>query len=293
VRATPIRQPVIATVVALAAALVAAAVLPGAAAAGPTGPAGRAALAAVNALPPTPNTAWGLDPATGRLLVTVSDAAPTAGAARLLAVASRFGAHVLRTRLPLTEQDLTNPLAPADGVLLGGDSINDAKIICSAGFNVLQGGVRYLLTAGHCTQGLPSWTGVGPSVVSAFPGTDYGVIRDDQATAPGAVDRWDGTAQPITGTATATVGEAVCASGQTTHVTCGHVIAVGLTVDYGDGNVVRGLIETDVHTDHGDSGGALFDGAIGLGMVSGGDGTTDYFQPLPPVLAAYGLVLAP
>ncbi len=278
---------------ALASALVAAAILPGMATAGPTLPTGRAALAAVNALPPTPNTAWGLDPATGRLLVTVSDAAPTAGAARLLAVASRFGANVVRTRLPLTEQDLTDPLAPADGVLLGGDSINDAKIICSAGFNVLQGGVRYLLTAGHCTQGLPNWTGVGPAVVSAFPGTDYGVIRDDQATAPGAVDRWDGTTQPITGAAAATVGEAVCASGQTTHVTCGHVTAVGLTVDYGDGNVVRGLIETDVHTDHGDSGGSLFDGAIGLGMVSGGDGTTDYFQPLPPVLAAYDLVLSP
>ena len=140
---------------------------------------------------------------------------------------------------------------------------------------------------------LPAWTGIGPSVVSAFPGTDYGLIRNDQATAPGAVDRWDGTWQSITGTATATVGEAVCASGQTTHVTCGHVTAVDLTVDYGDGNVVRGLIETDVHTDHGDSGGSLFDGAIGLGMVSGGDGTTDYFQPLPPVLAAYDLVLSP
>jgi streptogrisin D len=274
----------------LVSALVVVALLPGAAAAGPTGPTGRAALAAVNALPLTPNTAWGLDPATGQLRLTVSDAAPATGAARLLAVAGRFGAHVTRTRLPLTEQDL---LTPPAGVLLGGDSINDAKIICSAGFNVQQGGVRYLLTAGHCTQGLPAWTGVGPSVVSAFPGTDYGVIRDDQAIAPGAVDRWDGTTQPITTTATAAVGEAVCASGQTTHVTCGHVTAVGLTVDYGDGNVVRGLIETDVHTDHGDSGGSLFDGSIGLGMVSGGDGTTDYFQPLPPVLAAYGLELAP
>jgi len=283
VRATPI-------ITVLVAALVVVALLPGAAAAGPAGPTGRVALAAINALPPTPNTAWGLDPATGQLRLTVSDAAPAGGAARLLAVASRFGAHVTRTRQPLTEQDL---LAPPTGVLLGGDSINDAKIICSAGFNVLQGDVRYLLTAGHCTQGLPAWTGVGPSVVSAFPGTDYGVIRDDQATTAGAVDRWDGTWQSITSTATATVGEAVCASGQTTHVTCGHVTAVGLTVDYGDGNVVRGLIETDVHTDHGDSGGSLFDGPIGLGMVSGGDGTIDYFQPLPPVLAAYGLALAP
>jgi streptogrisin D len=48
-----------------------------------------------------------------------------------------------------------------------------------------------------------------------------------------------------------------------------------------------------VHTDHGDSGGPLFDGETGLGTVSGGDGTTDYFQPLPPILTGYGLDLAP
>jgi hypothetical protein len=270
-------------------ALVVMGVLPGSATAGPTAPTGRLALAAVDALSPTPNTAWGLDPA-GHLLLTLSDAAPSAGVARLLAVAERFGPAVRTTRihLPLTEQRLLG-----SGLLLGGDSINDSKIICSAGFNVVHAGVRYLLTAGHCTRGLPAWSGVGPSVVSAFPGTDYGLVRDDSAEAAGAVDRYDGTTQPITDAGTATVGERVCASGQTTHVTCGQVTAVDQTVDYGDGNLVRGLIETSVHTDHGDSGGSLFDGATGLGMVSGGDGTTDYFQPLPTALAAYGLDLAP
>jgi hypothetical protein len=269
--------------------LVALGVLPGSAAAGPAAPTGRQALAAVDALSPTPNTAWGLDP-TGQLLLTVSDAAPAAGVARLLAVAERFGPAVRTVRIhrPLTEQRLLG-----NDILLDGDSINDAKIICSTGFNVVRDGVRYLLTAGHCTQGLPTWSGVGPSVISAFPGTDYGVVRNESAVAAGAVDRYDGTTQPITGAGTATVGERVCASGQTTHVTCGQVTEVDQTVDYGDGNVVRGLIETSVHTDHGDSGGSLFNGATGLGMVSGGDGTTDYFQPLPPALAAYGLDLAP
>jgi hypothetical protein len=70
------------------------------------------------------------------------------------------------------------------------------------------------------------------------------------------------------------------------------VLAVGVTVDYGNGDVVHGLIKTSVHTDHGDSGGSLFHGSTGLGMVSGGDGTTDYFQPLAPVLAAEDLELA-
>lgn len=247
------------------------------------------ALSAINALPPTPDTAWGLDPATGQLLLTISDAAPAVGVARLLAVARQFGPAVRTTHIhqPLTEQRLL------DGVVLGGDSINDTKIVCSAGFNVVRDDAHYVITAGHCTQGLPTWAGIGPSVVSEFPGTDYGLVRnDDNVLAPGAVDRYDGTTQPITSAGIATVGERVCASGQTTHITCGQVLAVDQTVDYGDGQVVHGLIETDVHTDHGDSGGPLFDGPVGLGTVSGGDGTTDYFQPLPPVLAAYGLDLA-
>ena len=265
---------------------VSAMVIGGTADASPTGP---SALDAVNALAPTPNTAWGIDPATGQLRLTVSDAAPAAGVARLLATVGRFGPAVRVTRIhrPLVEQRLL------DGVVLGGDSINDTKIVCSVGFNVVRADVSYLITAGHCTQGLPTWQGIGPSVVSAFPGTDYGIVRnDDGVIAPGAIDRYDGTTQHIDSAGTATVGEHVCASGQTTKVTCGEVVAVDQTVDYGDGNVVRGLIETDVHTDHGDSGGPLYDGAIGLGTVSGGDGTTDYFQPLPPVLAAYGLELA-
>lgn len=266
--------------------IVSALVVGGTADASPTGP---SALDAVNALVPTPDTAWGIDPATGQLLITVSDAAPAVGVARLLAAVGRFGpaVRVARTHRPLTEQRLL------DGVVLGGDSINDTKIVCSVGFNVVHDGVPYLITAGHCTQGLPAWQGIGPSVVSAFPGTDYGLVRnDDDVIAPGAVDRYDGTTQPIESVGTPTVGEHVCASGQTTKLTCGEIVAVDQTVDYGDGNVVRGLIETDVHTDHGDSGGSLFDGTIGLGTVSGGDGTTDYFQPLQPVLAAYGMDLA-
>jgi streptogrisin D len=238
------------------------------------------ALADVAALPPTPNTAYGLGP-DGRVVLTVSDAAPAAGAARLLALARRLGAAVTVEHAagPLTEQ------------LLGGDKISDGSILCSVGFAVTRGVQSYVLTAGHCTAGLPRWQGVGPSVSSRFPGTDYGLVRDDSAQAEGAVDQYDGTMQPITGVGTPTVGEKVCASGMATGVTCGEVLAVGQTVDYGDGAVVHGLVKTNVHTDHGDSGGPLYDGSTGLGTVSGGDGTTDYFQPLAPVLAAENLDL--
>jgi streptogrisin D len=291
-------------VLATASALVAAVALPGWAAADqavPTDPVAlgaEAVLAAVEALPPTPNTAYGLDPATDQVVLTVSDAAPSAGVARLYDLANRFAGLVRVERItkPLTEQDVPAPPLTTDAVsgeILGGDEINNGKIICSAGFNVVRGNRKYLITAGHCTAGLPDWLGVGPSVVSAFPNTDYGIIRNDSAYAPGGIDLYDGTMQPITDVRAATVGETVCASGQTTQVTCGHVTAVDQTVDYGDGSVVHDLIKTNVRTDHGDSGGPLFDGSIGLGTVSGGDGTTDYFQPLGAALTAYGLRLAP
>jgi streptogrisin D len=280
----------------LASALVVAGLLPGWAAAGPARPTALAALAAVNTLPPTPDTAWGIDPATGQLVVTVAKAAPIAGAARLAALAGQFGGamRIIHSQRSFAEQGLADPLGSHDtsGLLLGGDEISDGKIICSAGFNVVRHGQPYLLTAGHCTAGMPAWQNIGPSVVSEFPSSDYGLIRDDSADARGDVDLYDGTVQPITEVGTAAVGEQVCAGGQTTEVTCGEVTAIDQTVDYGNGDVVHGLIKTSVHTDHGDSGGSLFDGSTGLGMVSGGDGDVDYFQPLAPALAKYDLELA-
>ncbi len=231
-----------------------------------------------NRLPPTPNTAWGIDQQAHQFVLTVSDQAPSAGVRRLLATAKHYGEMVKVVRVPgaFSEQ------------VLGGDQIRTNEILCSAGFNVTKDDKDYVLTAGHCTQGLPYWHALGPSVSSNFPGTDFGLIRNESGDAPAAVDRYDGTEQPITSVGTASVGEDVCASGLTTGLTCGQVTGVDQTVDYGNGDVVNGLIETNVHTDHGDSGGPLFAGSVGLGTVSGGDGTTDFFQPLSVSLATLG-----
>jgi streptogrisin D len=232
-------------------------------------------------LPPTPNTAWGIDQRAHQFVLTVSDKAPAAGVRRLLATAQHYGDMVKVVRVPgaFTEQ------------VLGGDQIRTSDILCSAGFNVTKGDEDYVLTAGHCTQGLPYWHDLGPSISSNFPGTDFGLIRNDSGDAPAAVDRYDGTEQPITSVGTATVGENVCAAGLATGLTCGQVTGVDQTVDYGNGDVVNGLIQTNVHTDHGDSGGPLFAGSTGLGTVSGGDGTTDFFQPLSVSLATLGAQL--
>jgi streptogrisin D len=236
---------------------------------------------AFDAMAGVPNTAWGIDPSTNQVVLTVSDAAPREGAARLLAAATRYGdqVRVRHTSRPISRQ------------VLDGGEITTGSIICSAGFNVNKGGQNYIITAGHCTQGLPDWQGIGPSVDSSFPNTDYGLIRNDSSDATGAVDLYNGSKQQITTAGEASVGEQVCKSGRTTQVTCGTVQALDQTVDYGNGEVVHGLIQTNVHSDHGDSGGALFDGGTALGTVSGGDSQTDYFQPVTAALSAYGVGL--
>lgn len=229
-----------------------------------------------------PNTAWGIDPKTDKVVLTLSDATPDAGAAALRDAAKRFGESV---RIEHISQPLTEHV-------YGGDRITTGQIICSAGFNVVSGGQNYVITAGHCTQGLPSWQGIGPSVDSSFGGNDYGLIRNDSSSAPGAVDLYNGSAQPITSVGSPSVGEQVCKSGQTTGLTCGTVQALNQTVHYADGTTVSGLIQTDVYCDHGDSGGPLFDGSTGLGTVSGGNTSTEYFQPLAEAVNSYGVSLA-
>ncbi|WP_435862629.1 hypothetical protein [Streptomyces phaeochromogenes] len=55
---------------------------------------------------------------------------------------------------------------------------------CSVGVNVQSGSTYYFVTAGHCTDGLPTWytssgltTMVGPTTGTSFPGNDFGVVR--------------------------------------------------------------------------------------------------------------------
>jgi streptogrisin D len=241
----------------------------------------RATKSTLDKLAGVPNSAWGIDPSTDQVVVTISDAAPRDDAARLVSAVAPFGDQVRlqRTSGPITE------------TLLDGDEISTGSIICSAGFNVNKDGRNYVVTAGHCTRRLPTWQGIGPSVKSDFPETDYGLIRNDSAEAPGEVNLYDGSSQQLTSAGDASVGEHVCKSGRTTQVTCGTVKALDQTVHYADGNSVSGLIQTSVHCDHGDSGGPLFDGDTALGTVSGGNFLTTYFQPVTAALDAYGVSL--
>lgn len=65
-------------------------------------------------------------------------------------------------------------------------------------------------------------------------------------------------------------------------------------MNYGSGDIVYGMIQTNVCAEPGDSGGSLFAGSTALGLTSGGSGNcssggTTFFQPVVEALNAYGV----
>lgn len=165
---------------------------------------------------------------------------------------------------------------------------------------MVKGGEPYFLTAGHCTESITSWSDtqggseIGANEGSSFPDNDYGLVKYTSDTPhPSEVDLYNGSTQAITKAGDATVGQTVTRSGSTTQVHDGEVTALDATVNYGNGDIVNGLIQTTVCAEPGDSGGSLFAGDTALGLTSGGSGDCSsggetFFQPVPEALAAFG-----
>ncbi|WP_455431733.1 S1 family peptidase [Streptomyces griseoruber] len=246
----------------------------------------RTALTADAAVP---GTAWVTDPRTNKVVVTADRTVSGAAWAKLAEVVDGLGdaAELQRTK---------GEFKP---FVAGGDAITGGGGRCSLGFNVVKGGEPYFLTAGHCTEAVSTWsdssgTVIGTNAASSFPGDDYGLVKYTADVAhPGEVDLYDGSAQPITGAVEATVGMRVTRSGSTTQVHSGTVTGLDATVNYGNGDIVDGLIQTDVCAEPGDSGGSLFSGGDAVGLTSGGSGDCasggeTFFQPVTEALAATG-----
>jgi streptogrisin B len=182
----------------------------------------------------------------------------------------------------------------------GGDAIFGSKYRCSLGFNVVSGSTHYFLTAGHCGKVEKQWwttashtTLLGSTTGSSFPGSDYAIVRYDASYTdyPGSVG-----SQDIATAANATIGESVKRTGSTTGTHGGTVQALNVTVRYQGGGVVRGLVQTNVCAEPGDSGGPFYDGTKALGLTSGGSGDckkggTTFFQPIIPALQTYGVAV--
>ncbi|MEV6638874.1 S1 family peptidase [Amycolatopsis sp. NPDC051371] len=232
---------------------------------------------ALQALPAVAHTSIGLDPKTNQVVLTVADAAR--GTDALLNAASALGDRVRVERVA----------GELHAAIYNGEAITGGGTRCSAGFNTNRGGVNYIVDAGHCTRAVSQWN-VGPSQGSSFPGNDYGLIRNNTGSAPGAVTLWNGSTQRISSAGTATVGQRISKSGSTTHLTSGSVTRTNVTVNYAEGSVSQ-LIQTNALVNPGDSGGCLFAGSVGLGITSGKGTGTSFFQPVGEALSAYGVSL--
>jgi streptogrisin B len=230
-------------------------------------------------------TAWYTDKATNTLVVTVDSTVSQAEIAKIKRTAGA-GADAIRVeRTPGTFNKLIS----------GGDAIYSGGGRCSLGFNVrTSSGADYFLTAGHCTQGTSTWTNgsttLGSTAGTSFPGNDYGIVRyTSSVSRPGTVG-----SQDITRAANPSVGQTVYRRGSTTGTHSGRVTGLNATVNYGGGDVVYGMIQTNVCAEPGDSGGPLYYGTTAFGLTSGGSGNcrtggTTFFQPVVEALNAYGV----
>ncbi|MEU6603233.1 S1 family peptidase [Streptomyces flaveolus] len=238
-------------------------------------------------------TAWSADPTANKLVVKADS---SVSAAELNKISSATRSYADAVTVERVAGTISRRLA-------GGDAIYSGPYRCSLGFNVVKDSTYYFLTAGHCAEVGSTWyansslTSVLGSVTGySFPGNDYALVRYSSSSAshPGTVDLYNGATQDITSAANAFVGESVRRSGSTTGLHSGTVLALNTTVNYGNGDIVSGLIETNVCADHGDSGGPLFDGTKALGLLSGGSGDCSvggemFFQPVTEALSAYGV----
>ncbi|MFD7444478.1 S1 family peptidase [Streptomyces sp. NPDC059909] len=229
-------------------------------------------------------TAWYVDSASGRVVVTADSTVSSAGIARIRKAAGADAGAVKVERA----SGVFTPLLSA------GDAIYGGGYRCSLGFNVVSGSTYYFLTAGHCGDVANTWytnsgltTLIGPTVGSSFPGNDYALVRYDNTSLshPGGFTA-----------ANAFVGEPVKRTGSTTGTHSGTVTALNVTVHYSGGGTVRGMIQTNVCAEPGDSGGALYDGTKALGITSGGSGNcssggTTFYQPVPEALNKYNVSL--
>ncbi|GAA0615710.1 S1 family peptidase [Kutzneria viridogrisea] len=241
----------------------------------------NSAKASLDAITDVPQTAWGIDPVSNQVVVTIYDAASKASRDKVTAAAQRLG-----DTARIEHQTGRLELHIADG-----DAIRNSQGRCSLGFNVKQGSTPYLLTAGHCTNLGGTWSGgdvTGARIVhSDCPGADSGLLTRPNGTGPGRIN----TGQAITSAGKPTVGQRMQKQGSTTGGGSGQITSVDQTVNF-DVGVLRHEFGTTAHTDHGDSGGPAYSGSVGLGTLSGGNTTVSYFYPLQLELQSYGLTLA-
>ncbi|PZF94083.1 serine protease [Micromonospora deserti] len=248
-----------------------------------------------------PGTSWGVDQSTNQVSVELDSTVSPANAAKLRAVAEKFGSAVRVERI-------SGKIKKEEIYTSGGDSIRNTyhSLYCSIGFNVrTSSGNRHFVTAGHCAEGTQHWYDtasgeyLGNRTSVSWPGNDYAVIDYTQSdvTAYGTVN--DDT-QQISSSRYPYDGESVSRAGATSNDLVGQVLLTSTTVTYDSGETLYGMIKTSLCGKGGDSGGPVYHGTVALGIHSGSNTGDDpcntsvsdkrgYHQPVQEVLSAKGL----
>ncbi|MGN6513925.1 MAG: S1 family peptidase [Lysobacteraceae bacterium] len=258
---------------------------------------------------------WYVDPKSNSVVVSVTRGHQQAG----INFVAASGANAQTVRFITEEQPTLRATLkgglgylrnPGDGYLYA----------CSIGFNVSKGTTPGFVSAGHCGDAgepvyLEGSAGTGPQwslgprfgtfQASKFPnpgqtGNDWSWVSITSGTQTATVYGWGKGDATVHGSTEAAVGSAICRSGRTSGWQCGTIEAKGQTVNYSSGETILNLTRTTACSEGGDSGGSFITGpGQAQGVLSGGSGTCkgkhktsrSYFQPLLPILSAYGLTL--
>ena len=262
---------------------------------------------------------WYVDVQSNAVVVGIGRGAEKAGIDFVAASQANVG-HIRF----VTEEEQARPLATLKGGLGYLRNPGDGYLYaCSIGFNALKGTTPVYVSAGHCgdagepvflegSAGTgPQWT-LGPQIgtfsASSFPapggsGPDYSYVTiSGSHTQSASVHGWTNSDVVVHGSTAGGVGTAICRSGRTSGWKCGTIDQVDVSVNYSTGETITHVNRTTACSEGGDSGGSFITGpGQAQGVLSGGSGsckgklpnnrTRSYYQPVNPILSAYGLTL--
>lgn len=166
---------------------------------------------------------------------------------------------------------------------------------CTAAFAARSASAGYLLAGPGCTGASQVYSGadvlVGPRA-----GTGWYSVVQVANTAAWVLVPWIDTGSDkvvIRGSRPTPVGGTVCLLSRTTGTRCGAVTAVNQTVQFPQGPI-SGLTRTNICLEPGAIAFVSGDQAQGIPVAGSGScstGGNSWFQPVNPVLAAYGLTI--
>lgn len=248
---------------------------------------------------------WRVDVKKNAVVVTTTKGATDKKAKKFIAFAKDLKGDVRFEKAAASAKPTTTE------AIYGG--LEFLPMVCSVGFNTVDGSNRpVILTAGHCLNNgqMNHRSGyyLGATRNKNFPIDDFGTLWNAYPSywqPKPWVYKYNGTAMIVRGSwLNPPVGATNCKSGRTTGWTCGVIRSFNETVNYGNGQVVYGLVRHSACVEGGDSGGSnVSNGGYALGLTSGaamrngrclgayGQQSVSWYQPVGEALTRNGLRL--